>query len=211
MVSADGGSPRARSTRLLESRRAARSGGPFCAYPEGTLNGQANTPECSSSARARPGSRPPSTRRGPSSHRSSSRACSPAGSSPSPPRSRTSPASRTGSSGPELMDRMRAQAERFGTAAIVRRGDGRGPARHVRSGSTTAEHGDAHLRRADRRHRRLRPATRPARRAGAHGLRRLGVRHLRRLLLQGQGDRGRRRRRHRDGGGDLPDPLRQRR
>ena len=41
------------------------------------------------------------------------------------------------------------------------------------------------------------------------GPRRLGVRDLRWLLLQGQGGRGRRRRQHRGRGGDLPHQLRQ--
>ena len=45
--------------------------------------------------------------------------------------------------------------------------------------------------------------------AAAHGLRRLRVRHLRRLLLQGPGRAGGRRRRHRDGGGHLPHQVRE--
>ena len=45
-------------------------------------------------------------------------------------------------------------------------------------------------------------------RAAAPGPRRLGLRHLRRRLLQGEGARRRRRRRHGDGGGELPHPLR---
>ena len=79
---------------------------------------------------------------------------------------------------------------------------------------------EAALPRRDRRRRALRPtrsSSPPARRAkllglpvGAapHGLRRLRLRHLRRLLLQGQGGRGRRRRRHGDGGGELPHQVR---
>ena len=47
----------------------------------------------------------------------------------------------------------------------------------------------AHRRHPHHRHRRHREAARPAERAAPHGLRRVRVRHLRRLLLQGQGGR----------------------
>ena len=110
--------------------------------------------------------------------------------------------------GPELMDRMRAQAERFGTTVGVRRRDVRRPVapplrRHDRR-STASYTCDALIVATGASAKLLGlPAEQRA-----HGLRRLGVRHLRRLLLQGQGDRRGRRRRHGDGGGDVPDALR---
>ena len=61
---------------------------------------------------------------------------------------------------------------------------------------------------ADHRDRGVRAAARTAVGAGADGPRRLDLRHLRRLLLPRQADRGRRRRRHGDGRGDVPHPLR---
>ena len=61
-----------------------------------------------------------------------------------------------------------------------------------------------HLRRADHRDRRLGQVPRPALRAEVHGQGRVGLRHLRRLLLQGPGRGGGRRRQHRGGGGALP-------
>ena len=58
-------------------------------------------------------------------------------------------------------------------------------------------------RRRHRRHRRERPPARARVRAAAPGPRRLVLRHLRRLVLPGQGRRGRRRRRLGDRGGDV--------
>ncbi len=57
-----------------------------------------------------------------------------------------------------------------------------------------------HLRCADHRHRRLGHVPRPAVRAGLHGQGRVGLRHLRRLLLQEPGCRRHRRRQHRGRG-----------
>ena len=88
--------------------------------------------------------------------------------------------------GPWLMEQMQAQAEHVGTefvmdhiakvdlqpAAVPARGRLR---RHL------------HLRRADHRHRRPGALARPASEETVQGLRRVRLRHLRRLLLQGQG------------------------
>ena len=112
--------------------------------------------------------------------------------------------------GPELMELLQA-SRRSASAPQFLFGDvdrGR-PLARARSRVTTSS--EEHLPR--RRARSSRPAPRPSCSASpsekrAHGLRRLGLRHLRRLLLQGQG-RGRgRRRRHRDGGGELPHQVR---
>ena len=100
------------------------------------------------------------------------------------------------------MEEMRAQAR-----ALRRRDHRRATSRPSicrsdRSASTVGEDG-VHRRRADSRHRRVGEVARPRRRQEALGPRRLDVRDLRRLLLQGPADRGRRRRRHGDGGSDL--------
>ena len=60
----------------------------------------------------------------------------------------------------------------------------------------------------DRRDRRLGAVARPRQRDPAARARRVGLRHVRRVLLPRPRDRRRRRRRHRVRGGDLPDPLR---
>ncbi len=67
---------------------------------------------------------------------------------------------------------------------------------------------DLHLRRPDHRHGRPGQMARPGVGAEVPGLRRLGLRHLRRLLLPRQGGRGGRRRQHRGRGGALPHQLR---
>ena len=117
------------------------------------------------------------------------------------------PGFRDGIMGPALMDEMRAQAERFGAELVtddVIEVDLTGDVKIVTDGA-----GDEHRARAvilatgsgyrklgvDRRG----PALRP---------RRLLVRDLRRLLLPRPAHRGRRRRRLRDRGGDLPVPVR---
>ena len=64
------------------------------------------------------------------------------------------------------------------------------------------------MRRAHHRHRRAGQVARAAVGEAAGGLRRLGVRDLRRLLLPRAARARRRRRRHRDGGGDLPHQAR---
>ena len=164
------------------------------------------TTACSSWAPAPPGSRPPSTRRAPTWRRRSSRARSRAASSPSPPTSRTIPASPRASSGPEMMEIFKKQAARFGTEFVY--GDVTDVDLSQRPFRVTVG-GEQHTAdSAHHRHRRQRQAARPPERAEAHGLRRVGLRHLRRLLLQGQGGRRRRRRRHRHGGGDLPHQVR---
>ena len=66
-----------------------------------------------------------------------------------------------------------------------------------------------HLRHADHLHRRPGALARHRLGADLQGLRRLRLRHLRRLLLQEQGSGRRRRRQHRGRGSDLPDQFRQ--
>ena len=82
------------------------------------------------------------------------------------------------------------------------------PDPHGRAGRAAVRargrHRHLHLRRADHRHRRLGALPRPALGAEIHGQGRVGLRHLRRLLLQGPG-RGRgRRRQHRGRGSAVP-------
>ena len=103
--------------------------------------------------------------------------------------------------GPDLMETMRKQAERFGTEIVGEdvtavdfarrpfRGERRGG--HARGGDR--DHG----------HRRHREAARPAGRARADGPRDLDLRDLRRLLLPRPGHHGGGRRRFRAGGGAL--------
>ena len=104
--------------------------------------------------------------------------------------------------GPDLMDRMRRHAERFGVeiaadqvtsvdlnrAAVPPRRRGR----------------RIHLRCAHHRDRRLRALPRPRVRDGIPRPRRFRLRNLRRLLLPRPQGRGRRRRQHRGRGSDLP-------
>ena len=109
--------------------------------------------------------------------------------------------------GPDLMEQMRAQAERFGATHHLRRRD-RGRTRRRR------EDDPHHQRcRVPRTHRRTRdgvglPQARGRRRGAAHRPRRLVVRHVRRVLLQGQGHRRGRRRRLGARRGDVPHPIR---
>ena len=110
-----------------------------------------------------------------------------------------------GIQGPELMQKFREQAERFGTRFVdvdVERVDlSHRPFRVWARGSSTppSRSSSRPARRAVAGPRERDPAARP---------RRVGVRDVRRLLLPGQGDRGRRRRRHRARRGDVPHPLR---
>ena len=112
------------------------------------------------------------------------------------------PADADGVQGPELMARFQQHAERFDTEMIfdqihtAKLGERPVPA-HRRQRRV-------HVRRADHRHRRIGALPRPAVGAGVHGQGRLRLRDLRRLLLQGAGRRGRRRRQHRGRGGAVP-------
>ena len=109
--------------------------------------------------------------------------------------------------GPWLMEQMRAQAEHVGTEFVMdhivkvdlRR-------RPFRLAGRLRRH--LHLRRPDHRHRRTGALARPAVRGEIQGIRRVGLRHLRRLLLQGQEGGGGRRRQYRRRGGAVPDQLR---
>ena len=91
------------------------------------------------------------------------------------------PADVDGVQGPELMQRFLKHAERFETEIVfdhINEVDFKPAAVHPQG---RLRH--LHLRRADHRHRRLGQVPRAAVGAGVHGARRLGLRHLRRLLL----------------------------
>ena len=111
-----------------------------------------------------------------------------------------------GIQGPDLMAAMRAQAERFGSQIVdvdIDRVDfSRAAVPHLGPRHRVPSPG------RDRRHRRVGAVARPRERDPAARPRRVGLRDLRRVLLQGPRDRGRRRRRHRVRGGHLPDPVR---
>ena len=113
-----------------------------------------------------------------------------------------------GIQGPELMQKFREQAERFGTRFVdVDVEHGRllrppVPAVGRRQG--------VHRRFGDRRHRRVGALAGPRERDAAARPRRQRLRDVRRLLLPRQEGRRGRRRRHGARGSDLPDSLRQR-
>ena len=111
------------------------------------------------------------------------------------------PGYRDGIMGPDLMTELRAQAERFGAEII--QGDVSSVDLSQRPFAVNVDKQAVPRRRADRRDRRLREVARPRRRQEAVGPRRLDLRDLRRVLLQGPAGRRHRRRRHRDGRGDL--------
>ena len=112
------------------------------------------------------------------------------------------PADADGVQGPDLMARFQKHAERFETELVFDQ-------IHTVDLDANADAPDRrqrriHVRRADHRDRRLRALPRPAVGAGVHGQGRVGVRDLRRLLLQGPGRGRRRRRQHRRRGSALP-------
>ena len=114
-----------------------------------------------------------------------------------------------GIQGPEMMQRFRDQAERFGTRFIT------DDATRIEFAEEERRHpprvrrrpGDPHPRRDPRDGRGAEEARR-ARRGRAGRARRVVLRHLRRRLLPRPQHHRRRRRRHRDGGGHLPGQVR---
>ncbi len=112
------------------------------------------------------------------------------------------PGFRDGIMGPDLMEEMRLQAERFGATFV----QGDVTAIDLVAASVP-DHASARPNTpSDTRHsrdRRVGQVARSRRRQAAVGPRRLDLRDLRRLLLQGPRRRRRRRRRHRHGRGDL--------
>ena len=111
-----------------------------------------------------------------------------------------------GVEGPALMELFKAQAERFGTTVVtadVTSVDlGRSPVpRRLdrgRAGGGDADHRDGRVGQV---------AGHPVG-GQVPEVRRVGLRDLRRRAVQGPRAGGRRRRRHGDGGGDVPDPVR---
>ena len=109
--------------------------------------------------------------------------------------------------GPWLMEQMQEQAEHVGTRIVTD---------HVIKADLAQRPFRLELRfrrrlsrrRADHRDRRAGALARPAVRAEVQGLRRLGLRHLRRLLLSRQGSGGGRRRQHRGRGSAVPHQFR---
>ena len=117
------------------------------------------------------------------------------------------PADVHGVQGPDLMQRFLEHAERFKTADHLR------PHQHGRL-QPAPVHPDRrqrhlHLRLADHRHGRLGQVPGTALGDGLHGPRRVGLRHLRRLLLPRPGLLRGRRRQHRRGRGAVPVEHRQ--
>ena len=111
-----------------------------------------------------------------------------------------------GIQGPDLMAAMRAQAERFGSRLIdVDIDHVDFSARPFRIWARGVEY---RARGRDRRDRRLGAVARPRERDPPSRAGRVGMRHVRRVLLPRPRDRRRRRRRHRVRGGAVPDPLR---
>ena len=111
--------------------------------------------------------------------------------------------------GPDLMEKMRKQAARFGTEFAS--GDAAGGRPRPAALRPHARRRRGRGRHPHRRHRRARALAGPARgaRVPHEDRRRLRLRHLRRVLLQGKGRAGGGRRRHGHGGGHLPHQVRQ--
>ena len=108
--------------------------------------------------------------------------------------------------GPELMMKFREQAERFGAEFVTADADRVDlPRRAVRRVGRRAR---VPRPLDDHHHRRVGPHARPARRAAPARPRRVHLRHVRRVLLPREADRGGRRRRLRARGGDLPHQVR---
>ena len=108
--------------------------------------------------------------------------------------------------GPWLMEQMQKQAEHVGTQIVTDHVDevdlSRRPFRLEATPATSISPS------ADHRHRRAGALAGPAVGAEVQGLRRLGLRHLRRLLLSRQGSVRDRRRQHRRRGGAVPHQFR---
>ena len=106
--------------------------------------------------------------------------------------------------GPEMMQQFRDQAERFGTRFITDNVDEVRARRRRRAAQGLDRGRPLQGAQRDPRDGRRAQEARRARRGGARRPRRVLLRDLRRRLLQGPHDDHRRRRRLRDGGGDLP-------
>ncbi len=110
--------------------------------------------------------------------------------------------------GPQLMEQMRAQAERFGAELVtddVVSVDLTGDVKTVVDGSGNTHQAKAVILAMGSGYRELGLPNEKR----LSGSRRLLVRHVRRLLLPRSGHRGRRRRRHGSRGGHVPDPVRE--
>ena len=109
--------------------------------------------------------------------------------------------------GPWLMDQMQEQAEHLGTKFVsdtIAKVD-----LSRRPFTLLGDSGEVYTcRHADHRHRRIRQLAGPAQRKQIPGLRRFGLRHLRRLFLPRQEGRGGRRRQYRRRGGAVPHQFR---
>ena len=106
--------------------------------------------------------------------------------------------------GPEMMQELRDQAERFGTRFITDNATKLEPGADGEPHTVWVDDEAYKARAVDPRHGRRAQEARRARRGGARRPRRVLLRDLRRRVLQGPRDDHRRRRRLGDGGGDLP-------
>ena len=110
-----------------------------------------------------------------------------------------------GVQGPELMELLQGPGRALRTRVVTGDVTEVDLSRSAVRASPPAS-GDSAGRDADHRHRRHRQVAGHSVGAEVRELRRVGLRHLRRRVLQGAGADGRRRRRHGHGGGQLPDP-----